>query len=415
MGVVHGGITHSEVSEHLQELSMLADTAGAQIVQTVIQARRKIDPATVIGIGKVREIKKTCEERDATLVVFDDELSPAQMKNLEAELKNKVLDRSGLILDIFARRARTRESQRQVELAQLEYLYPRLTRQWTHLSRQVGGIGTRGPGETQLEVDRRLIRKRIKVLKENLRNIEKQRSVRRQIRRKFRQVALIGYTNAGKSSLMNALTQSDVFVENRLFATLDATIRSLPLRTFPKVLISDTVGFIRKLPHDLVASFRSTLEETVQADLLVHVIDISHENFEDHIKTTRDLLKEMDLDKKPRLLVFNKIDALDERDLLQEIKIHTPEAIFVSALKGLGLSELLNRMDQSLRMSTVENIVRIPAGQGRSLNFVHQWADVINLNYENSMAVIRYRTSREGHSRILDFLEKQHETSHSYR
>jgi len=415
VGVVHGGITHSEVSEHLQELSMLADTAGAQIVQTVIQARRKIDPATVIGIGKVREIKKTCEERDATLVVFDDELSPAQMKNLEAELKNKVLDRSGLILDIFARRARTRESQRQVELAQLEYLYPRLTRQWTHLSRQVGGIGTRGPGETQLEVDRRLIRKRIKVLKENLRNIEKQRSVRRQIRRKFRQVALIGYTNAGKSSLMNALTQSDVFVENRLFATLDATIRSLPLRTFPKVLISDTVGFIRKLPHDLVASFRSTLEETVQADLLVHVIDISHENFEDHIKTTRDLLKEMDLDKKPRLLVFNKIDALDERDLLQEIKIHTPEAIFVSALKGLGLSELLNRMDQSLRMSTVENIVRIPAGQGRSLNFVHQWADVINLNYENSMAVIRYRTSREGHSRILDFLEKQHETSHSYR
>jgi len=394
---------------------MLADTAGAQIVQTVIQARRKIDPATVIGIGKVREIKKTCEERDATLVVFDDELSPAQMKNLEAELKNKVLDRSGLILDIFARRARTRESQRQVELAQLEYLYPRLTRQWTHLSRQVGGIGTRGPGETQLEVDRRLIRKRIKVLKENLRNIEKQRSVRRQIRRKFRQVALIGYTNAGKSSLMNALTQSDVFVENRLFATLDATIRSLPLRTFPKVLISDTVGFIRKLPHDLVASFRSTLEETVQADLLVHVIDISHENFEDHIKTTHDLLKEMDLDKKPRLLVFNKIDALDERDLLQEIKIHTPEAIFVSALKGLGLSELLNRMDQSLKMSTVENIVRIPAGQGRSLDFVHQWADVINLNYENSMAVIRYRTSREGHSRILDFLEKQHETSHSYR
>ncbi|MBN2105681.1 GTPase HflX [bacterium] len=413
--MVHHGITCLEAEEHLKELAMLADTAGAQVAQTIIQKRHKIDPATMIGIGKVRQVVQACEFHEATVVVFDDELSPAQVKNLEAEFKIKVLDRSGLILDIFARRARTREAQTQVELAQLEYLYPRLTRQWTHLSRQVGGIGTRGPGETQLEVDRRLIRKRIKVLKENLRKIEKQRSVRREGRRNFRQVALIGYTNAGKSSLMNALTQSDVFVEDRLFATLDATVRSLPLRTFPKVLITDTVGFIRKLPHDLVASFRSTLEETFQADLLVHMIDISYPNFNDHIEITLDLLKEMGMDKKPRLLVFNKIDRLINRDLMHEIKIQHPEAVFVSALTGLGLTGLVDRMDQYLRSSTVEEVVRIPAGHGRSLDFVHQWADVLYITYENSTAVVRYRTSCEGHSRILDFLEKQHEAAHSCR
>ncbi|MFC1569210.1 GTPase HflX [bacterium] len=415
MGVLCGEMTRLEAQEHLVELAMLADTAGAQVVETILQERRKIDPATVIGMGKVREVAQACENHEATVVIFDDELSPAQVKNLEKEFKRKVLDRSGLILDIFAKRARTREAQTQVELAQLEYFYPRLTRQWTHLSRQVGGIGTRGPGETQLEVDRRLIRNRIRVLKENLKRIEKQRNIRREARRKFRQVALIGYTNAGKSSLMNTLTKSDVFVENRLFATLDATVRSLPLRTFPKVLLTDTVGFIRKLPHNLVASFRSTLEETLQADLLVHVIDVSQSFYEDHIITTNDLLTKMDMIQKPRLLVFNKIDILDDRDILKEIHVQYPQALFISAKSGVGLSTLIDRIDEMLRENTVENEISIPAGQGRSLDFVHQWADVLDLVYEDSVAIVKYRTSEEGHSRILNFMEKQNEITHSHR
>lgn len=408
-------MTRSEAEEHLQELDMLADTAGARVVWRVIQERSKIDPATVIGAGKVREVAEICDDRGATLVIFDEELSPAQVKNLETSFRTKVLDRSGLILDIFARRARSREAQTQVELAQLEYLYPRLTRQWTHLSRQVGGIGTRGPGETQLEVDRRLIRKRIRVLKDELRRIEQQRNVRREGRRRFRQVALIGYTNAGKSSLMNALTQADVFVENRLFATLDATIRSLPLRTFPRVLLTDTVGFIRKLPHHLVASFRSTLEETVQADLLLHVVDMTHPNFEDHVRTTEALLGEMGLERKPKLLVFNKLDALGNGEMLQELPVVHPGSVFVSAKTGRGLSELTDRVDQLLRDSSVEDVLRIPAGQGRAIDFVHQWSDVLDVTYEDNVAVIRYRTSSEGRSRILKHLEKTNETSHSHR
>ncbi len=407
VGVIHGDMTRHEAEEHLEELAMLADTAGALVAGTVLQERKKLDSATVIGLGKVNEVAGLCESLEATLVIFDDELSPAQVKNLETRFQIKVIDRSGLILDIFAGRARSREAQTQVELAQLEYLYPRLTRQWTHLSRQVGGIGTRGPGETQLEVDRRLIRKRISVLKQNLQKIEKQRRIRRDGRHQFRQIAIIGYTNAGKSSLMNALTRSDVFVENRLFATLDATIRSLPLKTFPRVLISDTVGFIRKLPHHLVASFRSTLEETVEADLLIHVVDISHRFFEDHISTTEALLQELNLSEKPRILVFNKIDALGERDMIHDLKIRYPDAAFVSALTGIGLSGLLDRLNEMLRACTVESEVRIPAGNGKTLDFVHQWADVLDAVYDDDFAILRYRTSEEGHARIQNYLETE--------
>jgi GTP-binding protein HflX len=414
VGVIHGTMTAMEAEEHLEELAMLADTAGARVVERFLQQRHRIDPATVIGIGKVREISQACEFLDASLVIFDDELSPAQVKNLESEFKVKVLDRSGLILDIFARRARTREAQTQVELAQLEYLYPRLTRQWTHLSRQVGGIGTRGPGETQLEVDRRLIRKRISVLRGELRRIDRQRVTRREGRRSFRQVALIGYTNAGKSSLLNALTQSDVFVENRLFATLDATVRSLPLKSFPKVLISDTVGFIRKLPHHLIASFKSTLEETMKADLLIHVIDITNHSYDDHIRTTHELLETLKLSDTNRLMVFNKVDIIQDRTCFDRIKMRYPDALLVSAKTGVGLSLLLNVIDMKLRFDTVEQEVRVPI-DGKALDFIHHWSEVVKTVYDNDTVLVKYRSSRDGHARIVSFLENLNETAYSDR
>ena len=254
------GMTLHEEEASLDELVLLADTAGADVVDRILQNRRIVDPATFIGKGKVNQISKMAIELNAKLVIFDVDLSPVQIKNLEIEINRKIVDRSGLILDIFARRARSKEAQIQVELAQLEYFLPRLTKHWTHLSRQEGGIGTRGPGETQLEVDRRAIRKRIGHLKHELDRIERQRSVRRKRRHDFKKVALVGYTNVGKSSLLNVLSNAEVFVENRLFATLDATIREFPLESHRKVLLIDTVGFIRKLPHHLVASFHSTLK-----------------------------------------------------------------------------------------------------------------------------------------------------------
>jgi GTP-binding protein HflX len=414
VGVIHDTVTGAEAEEHLEELAMLADTAGARVVGRFLQRKVRVDPATVIGIGKVREISQACEFLGASLVIFDDELNPAQVKNLESEFKVKVLDRSGLILDIFASRARTREAQTQVELAQLEYLYPRLTRQWTHLSRQVGGIGTRGPGETQLEADRRLIRKRISVLRGELKRIDRQRVTRREGRRSFRQVALIGYTNAGKSSLLNALTQSDVFVENRLFATLDATVRSLPLKSFPKVLISDTVGFIRKLPHHLIASFKSTLEETVEADLLIHIIDITNPSYDEHIRTTHELLEYLKLSDTSRLMVFNKVDIVEDRTCFDRIKMQYPDSLFVSAQTGLGLSLLLDAIELKLRIDSVEQEVRVRI-DGKALSFIHHWSEVVKTVYEDDTVLVTYRSSPDGHARIIRFLENLNETSYSDR
>ena len=276
-------MTRTQAMDSLDELALLADTAGAVVVDCVLQDKKMLDPATFIGKGKVHQLSKIVIEKDIAVVLFDEDLTPVQVKNLEKEIKRKIIDRSGLILDIFARRARTREAQTQVELAQLQYLLPRLTRQWTHLSRQEGGIGTRGPGETQLEVDRRMIRKKIDRLRVALGKIELQRGVRRKRRWDFIKIALVGYTNVGKSSLLNALADTEVFVEDRLFATLDATIRTVSLEAHQKILLIDTVGFIRKLPHHLVASFRSTLEETIEADILLHVVDLSHAHFEEQI------------------------------------------------------------------------------------------------------------------------------------
>ena len=294
--------------EYLEELAFLADTAGAKPEKMFFQRIDYPNPKTFVGPGKLQEIKQYVDENEIGLVIFDDELSPKQLRNIEAELKVLILDRTNLILDIFAKRAQTANAKTQVELAQLQYMLPRLTRLWTHLERQQGGIGMRGPGETQIETDRRIILDKISLLKEQLVDIDKQKSVQRKNRGKLVRVALVGYTNVGKSTIMNLMSKSDVFAENKLFATLDTTVRKVTIQNLP-FLLSDTVGFIRKLPHDLIESFKSTLDEVREADLLIHVIDISHPDFEEQIQVVEKTLSEIDKNSKPTIYLFNKIDA----------------------------------------------------------------------------------------------------------
>jgi GTP-binding protein HflX len=323
----------------LDELALLADTAGAQVLDRVVQRRGRIHPATFIGKGKLEELKQRLEHTDADVAIFDDDLSPAQVRNLEKGLERKVVDRSELILDIFARRARTRESRLQVELAQLEYSLPRLTGLWRHLERQAGGIGTRGPGETQLETDRRLVRERIATLKRALQGVERERETQRNRRRREFRAALVGYTNAGKSTLFNRLTRSRVLVEDRLFATLDATTRKMVNPERAVVLVTDTVGFIRKLPHHLVASFHSTLMEAVEADLLLHVVDAADPDMEAHMVAVEQVLEQILEVTRPTRLVFNKADLLSE-DQAAGLRARYPDSFIVSAQSGRGLDAL---------------------------------------------------------------------------
>ncbi|MBD3166649.1 GTPase HflX [bacterium] len=360
VGVIGSTTPEWVVEDHLDELRALADTAGADEVGRVTQRRMKLDPATMIGRGKVNDIKRLLKEKDARLTIFDDDLTPAQVRNLEKELPGKVMDRSGLILDIFALRARTREARVQVELAQLEYYYPRLTRMWSHLRGSQGGIGFRGPGETQLEVDRRIVQDRIGKLKKQLEKIARQRDTRRGARRELPTVALIGYTNAGKSTLLNALTgRHDAYVEDRLFATLDPKVRRFEVTPGHPILAIDTVGFIRKLPHHLVASFRSTLEEAREADILCQVIDLSHPLFEDHIKQTDGVLKDMGMEREERLLVFNKIDNLENPQVMRRMQEAYPDALFLSAARGLRVWDLRERLDAELYQGTGRAHVRL--------------------------------------------------------
>ena len=343
-----------EVEEFLDELALLADTAGAEVVARMIQERRQVDSAYFIGRGKVEQLSDLTKKLHADLVIFDDDLTPAQIRNLENKISAKVIDRSALILDIFARRAKTREAKTQVELAQLQYLLPRLTRRWTHLSRQVGGIGTRGPGETQLEVDRRIIKNRIAHLKKELEKIARQWAIRRRKRKNVYKVALVGYTNTGKSTLLNALTSAQVATENRLFATLDPTIRAVKLDAHTRALLIDTVGFIRKLPHHLVASFKSTLEEAVAADLLLHVVDISHPMFLEQMGTVRQVLAELNIDKKPTVTVFNKIDLLEDHRVIARLKEKFAPCVFISATKGYFLRELIAAIQHAYNDDVVQ-------------------------------------------------------------
>lgn len=326
VGVIADGTTEEQAQEYLDELEFLAETAGAIAQQQFLQRLPKPNSKTYVGTGKLDEIKDYVEANDIDLIIFDDELSPSQLRNIERVFEKKVLDRNNLILDIFASRARTADAKTQVELAQLQYLLPRLTRMWTHLERQKGGIGMRGPGETQIETDRRIIQQKISLLKKKLESIDKQKAVQRGNRGQLVRVALVGYTNVGKSTIMNMLSKSEVFAENKLFATLDTTVRKVVIENLP-FLLTDTVGFIRKLPHQLVESFKSTLDEVREADILVHVLDISHPNFEDHYNVVNQTISEIDTLDKPTIVVFNKIDAYvpdeyDEFDLREDIRLN---------------------------------------------------------------------------------------------
>jgi len=324
VGLITQNQSEDKLIEYMDELEFLAFTAGASVDKRFTQRLTQPDSKTFVGKGKMEEIRDYVKEQKIGTVIFDDELSPSQLKNLEREMEVKVLDRTNLILDIFAQRAQTSYARTQVELAQYQYLLPRLTRMWTHLERQKGGIGMRGPGETEIETDRRIIRDRITLLKDKLKIIDKQMGTQRQNRGKMVRTALVGYTNVGKSTLMNALSKSDVFAENKLFATLDTTVRKVVIGNLP-FLLTDTVGFIRKLPTQLVESFKSTLDEVREADLLIHVVDISHESFEDHINSVNETLQEIDAHQKPMIMVFNKIDDFsyekkDEDDLTPSSK-----------------------------------------------------------------------------------------------
>lgn len=353
VGVITPEIKEDTANEYLDELEFLAETAGAITQKKFLQKLPMPNPRTFVGTGKLEEIKEYIKEHEVELVIFDDELSPSQLRNIERELECKILDRNILILDIFASRARTSHAKTQVELAQLQYMLPRLTRMWTHLERQKGGIGLRGPGESQIETDRRIIQTRIALMKEKLREIDKQMAVQRSNRGQLVRVALVGYTNVGKSTLMNLLSKSEVFAENKLFATLDTTVRKVVIENLP-FLLTDTVGFIRKLPHQLVESFKSTLDEVREADLLVHVIDISHPNFEDHFRVVNETLTELDKTEKPVILVFNKIDAyhpvdeegqeilysLDELKKTWMSKLNNTKCVFISAQNKENIEEL---------------------------------------------------------------------------
>jgi len=380
---------------HLQELAELADTAGAIVVGELTQHIDRPDSRTYLGSGKIDELRERVNETNATLVLFDDELSPSQGKNIEDAIGTRVMDRAELILDIFATRARTSEAKIQVELAQLEYMLPRLTRMWTHLEKFRGGIGVRGPGETQLETDRRLINQRIKVLKERLHDVQRGRSIQRQSRQSEFKASLVGYTNAGKSSILRALSGAqEIFVENRLFATLDPLTRDVDLGDHAHVLVTDTVGFIRKLPHHLVASFRATLEETREADLLLHVIDASSPSWEEQRVVVDQVLDELGVKDIPKVLVFNKIDLLEHEALLalqDRIGALVPSSIFVSSIADGGLEPLRRTLSASIRTRRPLRNIFLSPSDGKLLAEIHRAGEVLGQRMEGERLLVEAR------------------------
>ena len=407
VGVSTRSVGREETEEYLDELALLADTAGAEVVARMSQDRDRIDAATFIGKGKVEEIHQMVIEQAIQLVIFDDDLNAVQVRNLERILECKVLDRSGLILDIFVSRAKSNEAKTQVELAQLQYFLPRLTRQWTHLSKQFGGIGTKGPGETQIETDRRMIRSRISHLKEKLDRIAQQRVTQRKGRLHHTRAALVGYTNAGKSTLLNLLSGSEVFVEDRLFATLDPTTRVVPLNAANEILMTDTVGFIRKLPHHLVASFKSTLEEITEADLLLHVVDVSSKTFEEQIKVVNDTLGELGADERPTLMVFNKIDLLVDRTILQTLATEYPNRVFISAARGINILGLKDEVLRLIETEFIEELYRIPQNQQKLISQLHSAGEVHDRTYEENDVILRMRIRRRDKIRVENLLHQK--------
>lgn len=377
VGVFDRRSSRTSEEESIEELASLTETAGGEVVASALQERRTIDPATFIGKGKAGEIGSICTAEKIDLVVFDDDLSPAQARNLEKLTGRRVIDRSQLILDIFATGARTSVAKAQVELAQIEYTLPRLRRMWEHLSRTGGGIGTRGPGETQLEVDRRRIRRRIFTLKKTLGKVEQDRAVRTSRRRQFVKASLVGYTNTGKSTLFNTLTSANVSTGDRLFETLDATTRILRLPLKEVVLLSDTVGFIRKLPHHLVASFHATLECVIEADIIIHVADIGHPNYDSQIEAVRSVLKEIGATGKPEILIFNKVDKVTDEWVLKGAQREYDEAILLSALYGWGIDAIRERLLQHVLDRKEQIHITLPSEDGKMLSYLHKYGTVL--------------------------------------
>ncbi|MCD4749295.1 MAG: GTPase HflX [Thermoanaerobaculales bacterium] len=363
VGVTWAGMARTLVEDHLDELERLVDTAGGEVLERVVQERRSLDPATVVGSGFLARVAERCSDLEIRSLIFDEDLTGSQVRNIEQAVPKevKVLDRAAVILDIFAQRARSREAQTQVELAQLNYLLPRLTRRWTHLSRQEGGIGTRGVGETQLEIDRRLISKRIAQLKSKLVVIERDRRLRRNRRSDTSTLALVGYTNAGKSSLFRRLSRADVLIEDRLFATLDPRIRRIDLGHEVAAVVVDTVGFVRKLPHHLVAPFRSTLEEAAEADIVLHVVDAAHPSWEEHLRVGQTILDELDVDQEKILVVLNKIDLLAPGSM-PYLPLGRP-SLRLSAASGEGLAQFRNEVRVRLMASPGVVVLRVPLEQ----------------------------------------------------
>ena len=410
VGVILKGSSRVQIEEQLEELKFLADTAGADIIGKFTQNRSRPDPATFIGKGMAETIINQASELDCNLIIFNDDISPTQIKNLQkiAGETTKVIDRTGLILDIFTKHAKTKEAKTQVQLAQLEYFLPRLTRIWTHLERQMGGIGTRaGAGETQIEIDRRLIRNQIAKLKRELIAIEKQRKVQNHRRVNAFRIALVGYTNAGKSTLMNALTDADVLVQDQLFATLDTTTRKLEnIEVGIPVLLSDTVGFIRNLPHNLIASFRSTLGEIRDVDLLLKVFDASSGNIHEHIDTVEEVLKEMDMPNKTNIIVLNKIDAITDTQQLSGLKTRFKEASFISSLKNIGLKELSDRIEKTITSEFQKHVFHLSFKQTKLLDTIYTLTRVLKKKSDYNGIRLEVEGNRESLDKIRQIIEK---------
>tara|TARA_B100000614_G_scaffold36657_1_gene28972 strand:+ start:7648 stop:8919 length:1272 start_codon:yes stop_codon:yes gene_type:complete len=407
VGVIYGNLNFDKVNEHLEELELLADTAGAKVVHTYTQKLNRINPSFFIGPGKAHQIIEHAKSLNVKLIIFDDELSPAQIKNFSNLSKSvKVIDRSTLILEIFSQHAKTKEAKTQVELAQLQYMLPRLTRAWTHLERQMGGIGARaGAGETQIEVDRRLVRTRISNLKKDLVRIDVERKTQRKKRKENYKVALAGYTNAGKSTLMKALSGSDIFIQNQLFATLDTTIRSVELDKTHNILLSDTVGFIRKLPHNLIASFRSTLMEVIESNLILIVLDSSSNFIEDHYKTITSVLDELGATNQTQI-VLNKIDLVKSESRFRFLKNQFPDGIYISALDKLRIESLKDSVIKIMDKDHVEIELHIPYSRPKDIALSQLEVQIIKREYHSDCIYLKIKGPMDKIDRIRDLVNK---------
>ncbi len=395
-----------EHSESLQELGELVKSAGGEVAETAVQRLQSPTAPFYIGKGKAEELAQYCMDENVDSVVFNDELSPAQSRNLEGVFKRKVIDRTQLILDIFAQRAKSKEGKLQIELAQLQYLLPRLTGMWTHLSRQSGGIGTRGPGETQLEVDRRRVLEKIARLERELNEVRQHRTIQRQgrLRQHWPVAALVGYTNAGKSTLINRLTDSEVYAADQLFATLDPTTRQFRLPNHQKMLITDTVGFLKKLPHHLVEAFKSTLEEVSQADLLLHVVDLSHPLFEEQMKAVDQVLEELNASGKQTLIIFNKIDHVTNPALIHGCLQKYPNSVAISAQTGEGLAELKSEMENQVRAWRLRVKLVLPNHLTALLAELHRVGRVLDLRYRDDVVEVTAHIPPQLQDRVKPYM-----------